>query len=74
MDDVTLSVRYYTSMSYALDALGHAYTTKEKKFAIVAEYLRDVILGCVVTEKHCTALILEIAEDALLLCSRVPGW
>lgn len=75
MDVVTLSVRYYTSMSYALDALGHAYTTKEKKFAIIAEYLRDVILGLVASVITTISMSLDATDNETnLKLAKLAKW
>jgi hypothetical protein len=46
-EQVPVLTRYATSMHHVLDALEHSTTSAERWFSIVAEFVRDFILGMV---------------------------
>ena len=58
---ISLRVRYATSMYYMLNSLSRSYTTAEKWFGIVADFIRDIILGLVASVM--TSITMSMADD-----------
>jgi hypothetical protein len=74
-EDVSLIVRYSTSLIYVLNALAHSFTTAERNFSVLAELVRDVILGLVASVLTAFAMsVSSSTEESDRKLARLKLW
>lgn len=72
---ISVSVRYWASMCFVLNALENAHTTLEYSFSVLAELMRDVILGLVAS--LITTITISLSQtdtDTEIRLQRLRQW
>lgn len=72
---IGLTERYTTSMYYVLNSLSRGFTTGEKMFAVLADFVRDIIVGLVASLMTTITMSMSVDDNQVAMkMQRLKKW